>query len=76
MQGQGASQEETTSLGEAAGYQQEGGGTEVSEDEEVQLVVAWLLVAGWEACWGQRVDVQMGVLVEVPSSSQMVVAEA
>lgn len=76
MQELEASQEETASLEEAAGFPWEGEGTEVSVDGEVQWVVACLLVVGWVACWGRRVDVQMGVVVGVPSSSQKEVAVA
>lgn len=49
---------------------------EVSVDGGVQWVVACLLVVGWAACWGQRVDVQMGDAVGDPSSSQKEVAVA
>lgn len=73
---QGASQEETASLEEVAGCQWEEEGMEVSVGEEARLVVACLLVAGWVACWGQRVGVKKGVVVGVPSSSQKEVAEA
>lgn len=40
-------------------------------------MAACLLEVGWEGCWGQRVDVQTGAVVEAPSSSQkeVVVAE-
>lgn len=76
MQEQGASLEERASLEGVAGSPWEGEGTEVSVDGEVQWVVACLLVVGWEAYWGQKVDVQMGAVAEVPSSSQKEVAVA
>lgn len=44
--------------------------TEVSVNVEEPWVVACLLVVGWVACWGQKADVQMGVVVGVPSSFQ------
>lgn len=70
MQEWGASQEGTASLEEVANSPWEAEGTEVSVDGEVPWEVACLLVVGWAAYWGRRVDVQMGVVVGVPSSSQ------
>lgn len=72
----GASLGETASLEEVASSPLVGEGMEVSGGEEVQLVVACLLVEELAACWDQKVDVQMGVAVAVPSSSQKEVVVA
>lgn len=76
LQELGAYQGETASPEGVEGSRWEGEGMVVSVDGEVQWVVACLLEVGWVACLGQRVDVQMGVAVGVPSSSQKVVVAA
>lgn len=75
-QEQEASLGETASREEAAGSQWEGEETEVAAGGVVRWVVACPLAVGWVACCAQKVDVQMGVLVEVPSSSQKEVVVA
>lgn len=72
----GACLEETTFLEGVAGSQLEEEGMVVSVSEEVQWVVACPLVVELVAYWGQRVAVQMGVVEEVPSSSQKEVVVA
>lgn len=76
MQEQEASQEEISSLEEAANYQWEGEEMEVSVGGGVRLVVACLLAVGSVAYWGQRVGVQTEVLAEVLSSFRTEGAEA
>lgn len=76
MQEREAFQEETASPEEAACYQWEEEGTEVSVGEEVPSAVACLRVAAWAACCGRRVDVQMGDVAGAPSSSQKEAAVA